>query len=77
MEHHDLSLIEKISAEDPEIKDLWVQHQEFERMIEKLEAKPYLSPTQTQEIKQLKKKKLAGKTKLQFLLDKHREKKEA
>lgn len=77
MENQDLALIEKYGVEDPELKDLWEQHQEFERMIDKLEAKPYLSPTQTQEIKQLKKKKLAGKTKLQFLLDKYRENKEA
>lgn len=77
MDNPEMSLIEKYSAVDPEIKALWDQHQEFERMIAKLEAKAYLSPTQTQEIKQLKKKKLAGKTKLQFLLDKYRENKEA
>jgi uncharacterized protein YdcH (DUF465 family) len=42
-------------------------------MIVKLEGKPFLSPVVEQEIKELKKKKLAGKTKLQALLDKYRQ----
>lgn len=73
MESNDIALIEKFGQQDPELRDLWDQHVEYERMLEKMESKPYLSPTQTQEMKQLKKKKLAGKTKLQYLLDKYRE----
>lgn len=73
MEFTDIALIEKYGGEDPELRDLWEQHMEYEKMLEKMESKPYLSPTQTQEMKQLKKKKLAGKTKIQFLLDKYRE----
>jgi uncharacterized protein YdcH (DUF465 family) len=73
MESQDLTLIEQHMDQDPEIKALYEQHREYERILEKFEGRPYLSPTQMQEIKQLKKKKLAGKTKLQFLLDKYRE----
>ena len=74
MENADLTLIEKYQEQDPELKALWEQHVEYEKILEKFEGRPYLSPTQTQEIKQLKKKKLAGKTKLTFLLDKYRDK---
>ena len=73
MEAKDLELIEMYGAEDAELKALWDQHIVFEKMVEKLEAKTYLSPTETQEMKELKKKKLAGKTKLQSLLDKYRQ----
>ena len=72
MEARDLELIEKYEGEDVELKALWDQHVAYGKMLDKLEAKTYLSPTETQEIKELKKKKLAGKTKLHGLLDKYR-----
>lgn len=72
MEANDLELIKKFESQDSELRALWEQHTEYEKLLEKLESKPYLSPTQMQEVKALKKKKLAGKTKLQFLLDKYR-----
>lgn len=73
MEPRDLEIIEQFSAEDMELKSLWDQHVVYEKMLEKLEGKSYLSPTETQEMKELKKKKLAGKTKLQTILDKYRD----
>jgi uncharacterized protein YdcH (DUF465 family) len=73
MESNDLAIIEKFGSQDSELRDLYEQHQEYEKLLEKLESKPYLSPTQMQEIKAIKKKKLAGKTKLQFFLDKYRQ----
>ena len=72
MEAQDLKLIEKHAGEDVELKALWDQHCTYEKMVDKLESKSYLSPTETQEVKELKKKKLAGKTQLQSLLDKYR-----
>ena len=72
MEAKDLEIIEKHGDEDAELKALWDQHIVYEKLLEKLESKTYLSPTETQEVKELKKKKLAGKTKLQGLLDKYR-----
>ncbi|MDC0336082.1 DUF465 domain-containing protein [Pseudodesulfovibrio sp.] len=72
MEANELELIEKYGVEDAELKALWDQHVVYEKLLEKLESKTYLSPTETQEVKELKKKKLAGKTKLQGLLDKYR-----
>ncbi len=76
METADLDLIMKHQEQDHELKALWEQHVEYGKILDKFEGRSYLSTTQTQEIKQLKKKKLAGKTKLQFLLDKYRDTKE-
>lgn len=73
MENFERVLIEKYESQDIELRALWQQHQDFEKMIVKLEGKPFLSPVVEQEIKELKKKKLAGKTKLQALLDKYRQ----
>ncbi|WP_285906139.1 DUF465 domain-containing protein [Pseudodesulfovibrio pelocollis] len=72
MEAKDLELIEKYGAEDPELRALWEQHVVYEKLLDKVETKSFLSPTETQEVKELKKKKLAGKTKMQSLLDKYR-----
>ncbi|MBG0789286.1 MAG: DUF465 domain-containing protein [Desulfovibrionaceae bacterium] len=72
MEARDLDLIEKYGANDTQLKALWDQHIVYEKMLDKLESKSYLSPTEMQEMKELKKKKLAGKTKLQSLLDGYR-----
>jgi hypothetical protein len=72
MEANDLELIEKYGAEDSQLKALWDQHINYEKMLDKLESKAYLSPTEMQEVKELKKKKLAGKTTLLALLDKYR-----
>lgn len=73
MEARELELISRHCEQDMELKSLYDQHLEYERMLDKLEGRAYLSPTQEQEIKELKKKKLAGKTKLQTLLDKYKE----
>lgn len=72
MEAKDLELIVKYGAEDTQIKALWDQHIVYEKMLDKLESKTYLSPTETQEVKELKKKKLAGKTTLLGLLESYR-----
>ncbi len=71
MEQREIDLIEQLVGQDSEIGALWTQHKEYEKIINKMESKSYLSETETQEVKELKKKKLAGKTKLQALLDKH------
>jgi len=40
--------------------------------VEKLESKPYLTPQDDFELKKIKKLKLAGKTKIQAILEKYR-----
>jgi len=72
MNQSDLELIAKHKASDAELEALYDEHVAFGKLIDKLENKPYLSPTEQNEIKELKKKKLAGKTRLLALLDNYR-----
>ncbi len=64
MEPYELELIEKYRKIDEELDRLWKEHLEYEKEIEKLLSKPYLTPQEDLMLKELKKKKLAGKTKM-------------
>lgn len=72
MEQHELDLIARLVQSDAELETLWEAHQEYEKQLARFEGKPYLSPVEDAELKQIKKLKLAGKTKIQAILDKHR-----
>ena len=72
MEPHEIELLEKYAENDPELKALWDDHLLYEKQIEKLESKPYRTPTEAQSLKQLKKQKLDGKTRFMDILDKYR-----
>ncbi len=76
MEQRDLLLVEKYAATHPELKELWEDHILYEKQVEKLEARTYRSPTEEQTLKQLKKQKLEGKTRLHDLLDQLRRQEE-
>lgn len=69
MDQHELDLLEKYMPTDPELKSLWEDHLLYEKKIEKLESRSYRTPAEQQELKQLKKQKLDGKTKLTHILD--------
>lgn len=72
MDQRDLEIIAKYSDQDAELRSLYEEHVSYDKLIEKLESKPYLNPTEHLEVKELKKKKLAGKTRLETLLGKYR-----
>ena len=72
MEDRDIQLIEKYSANDPDLKVLWEDHLLYQKQVDKLETRPYRTPTEDQTLKQLKKQKLDGKTRLENLLNKYR-----
>ena len=69
MDQHEIDLLEKCAPTDPELKSLWEDHVLYEKQVEKLESKAYRTPTEEQTLKQLKKQKLEGKTKLMDILD--------
>ena len=73
MEQRELLVLEKYAAVNPELKELWVDHILYEKQVEKLEAKVYRTPTEEQTLKQLKKQKLEGKTRLHAILDGYNE----
>ncbi len=64
MEQRELDILTKYSAMDPELKNLWDDHKLYENQLEKLESKPYRTPGDEQQIRQIKKQKLDGKTRM-------------
>ncbi len=72
MEAKDIDLIKTLVGQDAEISGLWDQHKELKKIIDKFEKKGFLNETEILELKELKKKKLAGKTKLHLLLEKYK-----
>lgn len=72
MEPRELELIDKYSEKNAELKILWEEHQLYEKQLDKLEKKPYLTPSEEQVVRDVKKKKLAGKTKIQVILDRYK-----
>ncbi len=73
MEQYELELIAKYGGQDEELRGLWDKHKEYEKAIEKIEAKRFLTPQEDTELKRLKKEKLAGKTRIQTILEKYRQ----
>ena len=72
MEQYESELIARYGENDPELKALWDEHIAFEKRLEKFESKPFLTPAEELEMKELKKKKLAGKTRMQAILEKYK-----
>jgi len=72
MEQRDLELLEKYCAQDAELKTLWEEHLLYEQQLEKLEKKSFLPPNEGKVVKEIKKKKLSGKTKIQAILDRYK-----
>ena len=68
MEKKELELLEKLAPIHPDIKSLWDDHILYNKQLEKLEGKKFLTPTEEQQVRQIKKQKLDGKTKLVALL---------
>lgn len=72
MEARDLELLEKYLPQDLELKNLWDEHIIFEKQMVKLENKIVRTPNEETTLKEIKKQKLDGKTKLQIILDRYR-----
>ncbi len=77
MEQYELNLLAKYSEKDEELKRLWDEHVRYEKQLERYENKIYLTPGEELEVKELKKKKLAGKTRMHTILDNHKIKEES
>ena len=71
MDPHEVKLIEKFSPSNPELKELWKDHQELDRRIQELELS-VAGIQRDQEIRALKKKKLVGKDRIAAILSQAR-----
>ena len=59
-----IAKIEELAKSDHEIRRLWEEHLELDRAIEEMAARPYLTPAEEIELKQMRKRKLLGKDRL-------------
>jgi uncharacterized protein YdcH (DUF465 family) len=71
MERYERVLIEHLLGRDEELTRLWEEHLDFERRIEQLESRPFLTQAETLERTQLKKRKLMGKDRIAAILSTH------
>ena len=72
MEEQDLNIIERLIPRDKELARLWDEHLAFERRLEEMAKRPYLSPDEEIEAKRLKKLKLVGRDRIEEILAAHR-----
>jgi uncharacterized protein YdcH (DUF465 family) len=72
MEKNDLDLIAQWEDRDPELKRYLEEHREFERVLDELNKRPYLTAQETMERRRLQKLKLAGRDKIEQILAKYR-----
>ncbi len=71
MDQRERELLEKYGPMDEELRSLQAEHALYEKQIEKLDSKPYRTPAEDLQLKQLKKQKLEGKTKMVAILDRY------
>ncbi|MDZ7759978.1 MAG: DUF465 domain-containing protein [Desulfovermiculus sp.] len=72
MEQYELELIAKYGDVDQDLRQLWQKHLDYEKQLNVYEGKLYLTAAEEADVKRLKKMKLAGKTKIQNILEKYR-----
>jgi hypothetical protein len=72
MDVRDTELVQENIDKDGELKTLWEEHLQFEKKLEKMERKPFLTPEEKVEKKRLQVAKLNGKTKIEAILSKYR-----
>lgn len=72
MEKYDEELISQLMEKDQELRRHVEEHREFERKLEELEKKPYLTTAEETEKKTLKKMKLRGKDQIEAILCRYR-----
>jgi uncharacterized protein YdcH (DUF465 family) len=72
MEETDLQLIRKIIPKDQELKRLWDEHLEYEEKLDQFNKRRYLSTEEEIRRKEIQKRKLQGKDKIEEILRKYR-----
>ena len=72
MDPRDLDVIQRHVGEDETLEVLYKEHISFEKQLAKLASKLFLSPQEELQKKELQKKKLIGKDRLEALLKKYR-----
>ena len=72
MEPQDLELIQQYRGEDRVLEGLYKEHVDYEKQLAKLDHKLFLTPQEEVLRKELQKKKLLGKDRMESILKKYR-----
>lgn len=72
MEDRDMKLIAKYSSSDKALSSLYQEHLDYERELDELENKSYLTTNDEIRLRELKKKKLMGRDQMEAILRKYR-----
>ena len=72
MEQRDLELIQKYESADEVLANLYKEHLDYEKELEELEEKHFLTPEEEVQKAKIKKKKLMGRDQMESILSKYR-----
>lgn len=72
MDRSDLELINRIAVENSELRRLWEEHLAFEKQIDELGRKSFLTVSEEMELRDIKKRKLAGRDRIEQILAAYR-----
>ena len=73
MAENDMDLIQRLSEENPRFRKLHEQHLLFEKQLQDLDERNYLTPEEDLERKKIQKLKLAGKDEMETILREFRQ----
>ena len=68
MAENDMDLIQRLSEENPRFRKLHEEHLLFEKQLQELDERTYLTPEEDLERKKIQKLKLAGKDEMETIL---------
>jgi hypothetical protein len=68
MDSQDLELIRRLLPEHPELRALWEEHQALEGQLARLDGLRFLTPEEELKRKEIQKRKLAGRDRIQAIL---------
>ena len=68
MAENDMNLIQRLSEENPRFRKLHEEHLLFEKQLQELDERTYLTPEEDLERKKIQKLKLAGKDEMEIIL---------
>ena len=73
MAENDMDLVQRLSEENPRFRKLHEQHLLFEKQLQEMDDRTYLTPEEDLERKKIQKLKLAGKDEMEAILRDYRQ----
>jgi uncharacterized protein YdcH (DUF465 family) len=68
----EIELIQRLAATHEELRALWKRHRSLEEELQSLDGQRFLTPQEAMRRKEIQKAKLAGRDRIQAILEQHR-----